>query len=603
MSPGPESCGWARFDDLRSGIGLRCPPAYRVLVARRPDEVVPVLAEVERATGAGAWAFGYVAYEAAPGLDPHLPVVDPGPGRTDEDLPLAWFGLCSEPERVPVIAPPPGRSRDYDAAPWVPGWTPEGYREAVAGIREHLAAGDTYQTNLTVRLRSTVTGDLEQLYADLACGQQGAHNAYLDLGRHAIASASPELFFSWSGDRVLTRPMKGTAPRGRTSAEDQDRARLLRESPKERAENTMIVDLLRNDVARVADVGSVRVPRLCGLERYETVWQLTSDVTGTARPGTGLVDLFRALFPSGSVTGAPKERTMGIIADTEREPRGVYCGAVGLVGPPGAPDRARFSVAIRTAVVDRTAGAAIYGTGGGITWASDPEAERAELGVKAAILAEPYEEFGLIETLAYVPGSGPRNLDRHLARLADSAAYFGFGLDLARVRGEIEACVSGRVAPARVRVLLARSGAVTVEIGPLPEGTGDPVSLAVDFDPVDSSQRWLYHKTTRREVYATRAARHPDADDVVLVNERGEITETTIASLAVRLDGSWWTPPVTSGCLPGIERGRLLDAGRLAERAMTPEDLHRAEGLAVVSSLRGWRPAGLSGPRGCGDVD
>jgi para-aminobenzoate synthetase/4-amino-4-deoxychorismate lyase len=244
--------------------------------------------------------------------------------------------------------------------------------------------------------------------------------------------------------------------------------------------------------------------------------------------------------------------------------------------------------------VDRGSGVAVYGTGGGITWGSDPDAEHAELLTKAAILTEPYEEFALLETMAHLPGVGLRNLDRHLDRLADSAAYFGFPLDRRGVIARLTDVIDD-AQEARVRLLLRRSGSVTVETGPLPPPSDRPVRLALDRGhPVDAVQVWLRHKTTRRDVYASRAAAHPDADDVVLTNQHGHVTETTIANLAVLLDGRWWTPPATAGCLPGVERGRLLDSGLLAERELTADDVERAAGLAVVSSLRGWRPAVLS---------
>ncbi|MCZ2829308.1 aminodeoxychorismate synthase component I [Modestobacter sp. VKM Ac-2986] len=371
---------WARFDDLVTGVSLRCPPPSRVLTAVDPAEVAGVLQEVHEATEAGSWAFGHVGYEAASGLDPQLPGAPSAPGG----LPLVWFGLCGE----PVAVAPPALPEDAGPrpAPWRPDWTDAEHARAVGVVRAHIAAGETYQCNLTDRLRSTVPGDVEQLYTRLALAQRGAYNAFLDLGRHVVASASPELFFEWTGDVVRTRPMKGTAPRGRTPAEDGERSRALLASDKERAENLMIVDLLRNDLGRVAEVGSVVVDELFTLERYPTVWQLTSQVSARTRPGTGLLELFGALFPCGSVTGAPKRRTMQLIDELEPTPRGVYCGAVGLVAPPTAPVRARFSVAIRTAVVDRSTGAAVYGAGGGITWGSQAAAERAELLAKAAVL-------------------------------------------------------------------------------------------------------------------------------------------------------------------------------------------------------------------------
>jgi para-aminobenzoate synthetase/4-amino-4-deoxychorismate lyase len=581
---------WARFDDLVAGTALAFEWPFRVLAASDPSDVVPVLAEVDRATQQGCWAFGYVAYEAAAGLDPRLAV---HPRRRDDALPLLLFALTGAPSSVPPVRPPDGTARAYRLGPWQRGWTAAGHAADVARVKDRIAAGDTYQLNLTVRMRAEAAGDLEQLYADLAWAQRGSYAAYLDLGRYVVASASPELFFDWTADGLRTRPMKGTAARGRTTAEDAERCARLVGSEKERAENLMIVDLLRNDLGRIAEVGSVQVPALFMPERYETVWQLTSEVTARPRPGAGLVDVFRALFPSGSVTGAPKHRTMELIRDLEPEPRGVYCGAIGVVAPPGESFRARFNVAIRTVTVDRATGTAEFGTGGGITWGSEPAAEHAEVLAKAAILAEPYEEFALLETLAHLPGAGLRNLERHLDRMADSAAYFGFPFDRSAAVARLTSAVAG-VDAARVRLALHRTGTFDVDLAPLPAPSSGPVRLAIDLEPVDSAQVWLHHKTTRRRTYTERADRHPDADDVVLVNERGAVTETTIGNLVVLLDGRWWTPPLSAGCLPGVERGRLVDAGELQERSLDIEDLRRADALAVVSSLRGWRPAVLA---------
>lgn len=578
---------WARFDDLRAGTAVLCPPAKQVLSAVRLDEVADVLQEVHDATERGDWAFGYVAYEAAAGLDPHLPGCPTGP----DEPPLVWFGLCDEPASVDPVTVP--ADSIVEAGPWAPDWTDEEHARAVAAVHAQIAAGETYQCNLTDRFRATVPGDAEHLYARLALAQRGAYNAYLDLGRHVVASASPELFFEWSGDVVRTRPMKGTAPRGRTTAEDRERSAHLRSSGKEQAENLMITDLLRNDLGRVAEVGSVVVDELFSLERYPTVWQMTSQVSARIRPGTGLGDLFRALFPCGSVTGAPKRRTMQLIDDLEPTPRGIYCGAVGLVAPPSAPFRARFNVAIRTAVVDRTTRDAVYGAGGGITWGSEAAPERAELHAKAAILGHDVTEHELLETLAFAPGEGLRHLDRHLARLADSADWALFRFDRAGVLDALHRAVAEHTEPARVRIRLARTGRVEVDLEAMPPAAVRPVRLALDDDPVDSADPWLQHKTTRRDVYSTRALRHPEADDVILVNERGELTETTTANLAVHLDGRWWTPYPSSGCLPGVERARLLESGSLDERVLTVADLREAQQVAVVNSLRGWRAARL----------
>ncbi|MGY1744324.1 chorismate-binding protein [Blastococcus sp. SYSU D00695] len=573
----------ARFDDLRAGTALAFDAVERELVATRPEDVVPVLDEVDRLTRAGRWAFGFVAAEAAPGLDPALAVHEPVEG-----LPLAWFGISPGPATVDVVAP--AGEAGPPTGPWVPQWGPGHHRRAVEAVRAHIAAGDVYQCNLTTRLTAPAPADPARLYADLALAQRGAHNAFLDLGRFVVAGASPELFLEWTGDRVLMQPMKGTAARGRTAAEDADAVHRLGTSEKERAENVMIVDLVRNDLARVAVTGSVTVDALCRPERFETVHQLVSDVSSRLLPGTGLADLFRAVFPSGSVTGAPKIRAMELIRELEDGPRGVYCGAVGVVAPPGAPFRARFGVAIRTVLVDRQAGTATYGAGGGITWGSRPDAEYAELLAKARVLATRPDDAALLETMRHEAGRGVRSLDAHLGRMAASAQFLGVPFDAAAARAALAARLAG-AGDARVRLLCARDGGLTVELAPLPAPDRRPLRLVIDDEPVDSREWWPHHKTTRREPYERRRARHPDADEVLLVNERGELTEACTANLAVRLDGRWWTPPAGDGCLPGVERARLVAAGVLAERVLVPADLHRAEGLALVNSLRGWRPA------------
>lgn len=371
---------WARFDDFTTGTARVFPAVDREIVAHQRDEVGAALDEVEHLTRQGRWAVGFVAYEAAAALVPGLAVHDPVPG-----LPLAWFGVTAAPRPARVVAP--GGRGQYSVGPWQPDWDEHAHRDAVRAVHARIAGGETYQCNLTTRLTAPADGDLARLYRDLALAQRGAYNTYLDIGRFVIASASPELFFDMRGGRMLMRPMKGTAPRGRTEAEDEIAVTRLRASTKERAENIMIVDLVRNDLSRVSTVGSVKVAQLLRAERFETVHQLTSDVGADVAPGVGVHRAFRALFPCGSVTGAPKHRTMEIIRDLEAGPRGVYCGAIGVVAPTsGGPSRARFSVAIRTVVVDRERATAVYGTGGGVTWDSEPGAEYAELLAKARVL-------------------------------------------------------------------------------------------------------------------------------------------------------------------------------------------------------------------------
>ncbi|PFG40810.1 para-aminobenzoate synthetase/4-amino-4-deoxychorismate lyase [Georgenia soli] len=601
----------ARFDDLRSGTVLQFSSLRDEIVARTPQEVMPALAAVERATADGRWAFGFVAYEAAAGLDDALPVREPVP-----DLPLVWFGIAdgpgpgADPEPAtgtatgtgPAITTGAPARRAYAADRWELEWTEAQHAARVDAVRRAIADGETYQCNLTTRMTSRLEGDLLSFYRTLATNQRGAYNAYLDLGRFVVASASPECFFDWSGSTLTTVPMKGTAPRGLTAASDlQARGRLLA-SEKDRAENVMIVDLLRNDLSRVAEPGTVEVTDLLACEPYSTVWQLTSTVTGRVRPGTTLPDVFRALFPCGSVTGAPKARTMRLIDELESSPRGVYCGAIGYVAPAGSPTRARFGVAIRTVTVDRSSGTATYGVGGGVTWGSTAEGEYQEILTKASILdAPPEPDFGLLETFR-LSSAGPVNLDQHLDRLATSARYFGFSYDRAAVVEAVARAAQGVGSHCLARVRLSRDGGVEVTTRDA-AFSAEPVTVAVDTRTVDRGSRYLYHKTTVRHVYEEARRRHPGADDVLLVNGDGHVTESTVANLAARVDGAWVTPPVEDGCLPGVGRQLLLDDGVLTERSLTVEDLLAAEELALVSSARGWRTARLSVAPGGGGAD
>ena len=588
---GPE----VRFDDLRPGRerSSRLAGAVGVLEARTPSEVSGVISAAQAAAERGLWVGGFVAYEAAPGLDPALAVRVRDPSDPFAALPLAWFALFERREPVPALEPP--RRAPAPTAAWRPSVDRSRYDAAVARIRELIAAGEAYQVNHTHRLRARITGDERGLYRDLALAQRGGYAAYLHLGRYRVLSASPELFFRIGGRRITTRPMKGTAPRGRWPAEDEERAAALVASPKERSENAMIVDLIRNDLGRIARPGSVVVPRMFEAERYETVWQLTSTVAADLAPGVSLLDAFRTLFPGGSVTGAPKVRTMRIIRDLEDSPRGVYCGAIGCLAPPGSgePD-AIFNVAIRTVVVDAGSGTAEYGVGGGITFDSSAEAEHLEVLAKAEILTAVRPAFELFETLRHDPDRGFLHLDEHLERLGGSAAYFGFRFDREVAAAALKRSLAGTEGhPLRVRITLSRDGAVRTEVAELSAGSDTPVRVAVDDDPVDPADVWLFHKTTRREPYDRRRERRPDADDVILVNDRGEATESTIANLAVRLHGRWVTPPLDAGLLPGTYRAILVREGRLLERPVSVADLSLAEEVALVSSVRGWRRAVL----------
>ena len=576
--------------------GLVFADPVEVIVAERLEEVRPVLDAVERAAARGVHAVGFVAYEAAPAFDPTLVTCPPGA------LPLAWFAVfrAAEPAHGAGGAP-------LTLPPWEPNISRQRYDAAIAAIREAIARGETYQVNHTLRLRATFEGDATSFYRRLRAAQGAGYGAYLDTGRHRIVSASPELFFSRRGTRVTTRPMKGTRPRGRWLEEDEAAARALAASVKDRAENLMIVDLLRNDLGRVARFGTVRVPRLFDVERYPTVWQMTSTIEADVPEGTSLATLFAALFPCGSVTGAPKVATMRLIAALEEAPRGVYCGAIGWVRPGGD---CVFNVAIRTVHIDAATGRAEYGVGGGITWDSTPEGEYAEALAKAAVLTHETPAFELIETLRLEDGRYAR-LERHLARLAASARYFGWPDPTDSARAALEAYATGLARGGgagtvhRVRLLVGAGGDARVEGRPLddevavgqasaPSDTG-PVAapalpVAIASRPVSRRDRFRFHKTTRRECLDALRAERPNAFDALLYNEEGEFTEFTRGNLVVALDGALWTPPRDCGLLAGVLRDECIERGEIRERVIHREDLERADAVWFINSLRGWVP-------------
>lgn len=554
----------------------------RVVTAACLAEVPAAVAAVEAAVaGEGLHAAGFVSYEAGPAFDAALAA------HPADEFPLVWFGLFRERESVPL--PPSG---DFSGLAWEPDLSRAVYREAIGRVRRYIAEGDTYQVNYTLRLRAAFAGDPEGLFARLAAAQECAYSAYVDTGRFVICSASPEMFFVQEGDTIRSRPMKGTRPRGPTLAEDQRQRDELLASEKDRAENVMIVDMVRNDLGRIAEPGSVTVEELFVPEAYPTVWQLTSQVV--ARTRVGFARVLGALFPPASITGAPKARTTAIIRELEPSPRHVYTGTIGWLGPEGA----RFNVAIRTVLLDRATGQAEYGVGGGIVWDSDAESEWDECLAKSRVLRTVRPSFSLLESLLWTPADGYALLERHLDRLRDSARYFGRPLDLAVVRRELANLAAGLPpAPHKVRLLVDRQGGITAEGSPL-EPAPEPLvwNVRLHPEPVDSRDPFLYHKTTHRTVYTQAAAAHPDCDDVILQNERGELTESCRANLVVETAAGRFTPPVACGLLAGTQRAEALARGELAERVLFPADLVAAKRVFLINSVRGWVETRLRPP-------
>lgn len=565
-----DSCAEGDF-----GRSWRFSGHVSTLCAMTPETVAAVLAGAEAATKEGLYAAGFVAYEAASALNPHLPSLPPRAG-----LPLAWFALFRERHAVPSGEglPEPGSALPVLA----PLLDQAEHAVAVQRIHETIARGESYQINYTFPLQGRFDGDPLQLYRQLLQSQRPAFGAFIDTGSHIIISASPELFFELGDGIIVTRPMKGTAPRGRFPEEDRRLAFELCRSDKERAENLMIVDLLRNDLGQVARTGTVRTELLFACETYPTVHQMTSTITAALRKDTGLVELFRALFPCGSVTGAPKRRSMEIIAGLERQPRGVYCGAIGYLAPEG---EAVFSVAIRTLLLERENGSSSMGVGSGITWDAQPSAEYAECLAKATFLTSRAAPR-LLESLLLEKGGYPL-LERHLDRLCWSATRLGHTCDRAAVRNALLAHGNGCSGQHKVRLLLSADGTVQIESAPL-EPLTQPLRLAMDRQAMEPDDLSLYLKTDQRQRYEEARRRHPEADEVLLRNCSGELTEGSFTNLVLKCAGRLVTPPLACGLLPGVMREELLQQGVIAEQVLYPADLEKAEEIWLVNAVRGW---------------
>ncbi|MBP1931378.1 aminodeoxychorismate synthase component I [Ammoniphilus resinae] len=538
------------------------------------DEVIPALQKVQQWVQKGYYAAGYLSYEAAPAFDPSYVV-----NQVESDLPLVFFGIYTKPQISQIAA----RSADFEVSDWGPATDPQRYQQSIQAIHEAISRGETYQVNYTLRMHARITGDATGLYQKMNENQQAEYGAYLQIGPYQILSASPELFFHKKGDQIITKPMKGTAARGRYLTEDEKQAAGLYESEKDRAENLMIVDLLRNDLGKICLPGSVEVTRLFEIEKYPTVFQMTSTIEGKLCPEIQLEDIFTALFPCGSITGAPKIETMKHIKRLEDSPRGVYCGSIGFIEPNG---NALFNVAIRTVLVDSRKNKAEFGVGGGITWDSTVKGEYEEVINKTKLLTKTTSDFELLETILLEKGEYFL-LQQHLDRMEKSAVYFGISYDRVAVRTELEKYKQEDYKqPYRVRLLVNKFGKISVEGNPFQQDHTKELLVRLAEQPVQSKYLFLFHKTTQRSVYNERRMEDPALFDTLLWNESGEITEFTLGNVIVQIDGVNYTPPLTSGLLPGTYREELLRKGELHERVLLHTDLEKAEGIWFINSVR-----------------
>ncbi|MBS4172745.1 aminodeoxychorismate synthase component I [Bacillus sp. FJAT-49736] len=545
----------------------------RIITTNRIEEILPCLEEIERAVQSGYYAAGYLSYEAAPAFDTSFQV------KSGAKMPLLWFGLFREAKQPNRI-----ESGTFSVSEWKSAISEEHYRACIQSIKNAIENGDTYQVNYTNRLTSTIAGDEFSFYQQLSRAQASKYSAYLNIGDYSILSASPELFFRLSGRNIITKPMKGTVKRGRTIMEDEELTNWLYHSEKNRAENLMIVDLLRNDLGMIAESGSVKVEKLFEIEPYPTVLQMTSTITAKTMDETKITDVFRALFPCGSITGAPKISTMKIISELEDSPREVYCGAIGYMTP---DHEAIFNVPIRTVVIDKQTGKATYGVGGGITWDSTSEDEYNEMLTKAALLTVKRPPFELLESLKLQDGEYWL-LENHLMRLQSSASYFGFLVDMEEIKKALhQFATSHKKETMKVRLLVSKHGSISIngeKIIPMIDGQ----IVTIASSPINNLDPFFMHKTTNRKRYTYHKEQHPECFDVLLWNEDREITEFTNGNIVVELEGQLYTPPQTCGLLAGTFRAELLQNGKIKERVIKLEELPLATEIWFINSVRGW---------------
>ena len=572
-----------------------------IVVAQGPDEVEAALARIGAAPG--HWA-GMIAYEAGLALEPRLASLLSG--RTGAAGPLVWFARFAEMRELSEAqaqgwlgAAMEGRGR---LGPLDPQVSPGGYAKGFDRLKSAIAAGDIYQANYTFELGGSWAGDPLAIYRALREDARSGYGAVIWDGAHWHLSVSPELFFTLEEGRAEVRPMKGTAPRGRTAEEDARLKAALTSSAKDLAENLMIVDLMRNDLSRVAEPGSVRVAEPFAVETYPTVHQMVTTVHARLLPGADARDLIRAIFPCGSITGAPKIRAMELIDEVERDARGLYCGAIGRidVDDKQGTGEAAFNVAIRTVRLlpdypGAGRGRATMGVGSAVVADSAARAEWRECLVKGDVLRLGASSADLIETMAFDPAHGIALLELHLERMKASAAELGFAFDRHALRNAIHVLCFDLDAPSRVRLLVSKSGAHALDASPMPPALPEPAICAVLPLPVAQGDWRLRHKTSDRHFYedALRAATAAGAQEALLLHDDGRLTEGSFTNIFVSRGDRLVTPPAALGLLPGVLRRSLLDSGRAVEGDVTMQDLE--PGFFVGNALRGLLPAKLLG--------
>jgi para-aminobenzoate synthetase/4-amino-4-deoxychorismate lyase len=573
------------LDDARPGCERirRFARPRAIVEANAPGDVAGALEVLERERRAAGHVAGYFSYELGYVLEPKLNRLLP----QMRDVPLLWFGIfddCEvlEGDAARCFLDARMQGRNY-AGPLAHEWDRDAYAAHFNRVHALIAAGDIYQTNLSLRSRFATVGDPMALYLRLRENSGAAHGAFIDDGERHILSLSPELFFSIARDgEIVARPMKGTAPRDADPAKDNALRAHLATSEKDRAENLMIVDLLRNDLGRIAQMGSVSVSELFKIETYPTLHTMVSTLRAKLRAPVSVGNIARALFPCGSVTGAPKIRAMEVIRDLEESPRGVYCGAIGTFSPDGAAD---FNVAIRTLTLSNGRGE--LGIGGAVVHDSRAIAEYNECLLKSRYYETVRKPLELIETLRHSPDEGFVRLNFHLDRMEKSSAAFGIPFDRESAILALEQTVSGEADASRVRLTVDELGVFVCTRANFAAPSPVIWKYVISSVPVSSADLLLRHKTNWRTFYETEAARFAHCDEVLFLNERGALTEGSRTNIFVRKNGNLLTPPLDEGVLDGCLRRALIECGQCVEAVLCPRDLQDAEAVFLGNSLRG----------------
>ena len=569
----PSAClvgqGWGL-----KALGAEVIGFEEVIQANQPDQVDPALKTISQYVSHGRIAVGFVAYEAAAAFGL--------PAHSTSSTPLLWFGVASPQALQPFEQWPQRFDEESDCIQHT--IDAENYAHSIERIKDYIAAGDTYQVNHTVCAQIEIDGSPLAWFKQLYNTQPCPYSALIDTGEQTILSLSPELFLERKGRQILSRPMKGTIARGRFDEEDEALRQHLQASEKERAENIMIVDMMRNDLGHICEYGCLDARNLFHAERYRTLWQMTGEVSGTLRESASLRDILAATFPAASITGAPKRRTMQIIRELEPQPRGVYCGTVGLFR---SERDFTLNVAIRTLSGANQRYA--LGLGGGIVWDSNVESERRELDVKARFVSTHCPEFELIETVRYSHCDGFAFLPEHLLRLQRSADYWDFAYNVSEVRSALTDYANTiQQSECAIRLALNQEGSVTISHRNI---TSVPKRVVVRFadKTVDSSDRFYFHKTSNRTLYneERRRAVEDGVFEALFINEKGNVTEGTITTLFYRIGGQWYTPPIQNGLLPGVWRDVFLKEKCAIECSINRENFYHADEICIGNSVIG----------------